>query len=438
MVGGVAAGAAGAFVCAPTDATNPNINPHPNDALTTTRMHTLSCFQLRFSFQGLFGFYSLHPRNFCDNPRMRFRRAITHPAVPGPGIAAATLFLGTLAMAALLACSPLSAQVQSSQPTQQSTPQEGSAYTLGPAYTLHLSTRVVQIPAIVNPTNGHEIPEIAAQQFNIKLNSGPTFHPDRVRREGDDPITLAILLDVSGDQSHMLPDFSKGLNNWITTSFKPQDHISIYALDCGIIRTDSYEPPNPALLQQGFDAALNASAIHGTKTRAACGNSLHLWDAIKYVMDQLSQLPGRRVLFVASNGYDGGSKLDPNAVSIAATSDAVTVFGVSLVSSLAPPSSEVWLSFCNSTGGIAFGDAADFLPKVLTHFIDVLRKRYILEFTMNDDPKAGRYIVTVTAPKIAATIQTSGLGVPLPDPNPGPNELPSAVPATPPTHTPNR
>lgn len=361
---------------------------------------------------------------------MRVGRAITHPASPGPSVRCATLCLGALAVVASLSTSCLRAQAQSPQTAQQPSPREHSDYTLGPAYTLHLSTRVVQIPTIVDPVSRHPLPELVPQQFNIKINSGPTFHPDRVRREGDDPITLAILLDVSGDQSHMLPDFSKSLNNWITTSFKPQDHISTYALDCGIIRTDSYEPPNPALLQQGFDAALNASAIHGTKTHSACGNSLHLWDAIKYVMDELSQLPGRRVLFVASNGYDGGSKLDPNAVSIAATTDAVTVFGVSLLSSLAPESGEFWQSFCKSTGGIAFGDTADFLPKVLTHFIDVLRKRYILEFTMNDDPKSGRDIVYVTVPKIAADIQTSGLSVPLPDPNPGPNELPSATPAT--------
>src|ERR1700679_4030694 len=82
VAGGVACGAAGAVVCAPTDATNPNINPHPNDALTTTRMHDLSCFQLRLKLQGLFGFYSLYPLNFCDNPGCELvapSRTLHHP-----------------------------------------------------------------------------------------------------------------------------------------------------------------------------------------------------------------------------------------------------------------------------------------------------------------------------------------------------------------------
>ena len=89
------------------------------------------------------------------------------------------------------------------------------------------------------------LPDFKPDQFNIKLNSGPSFHPSRVRREGDDPITLAILLDVSGDQSHLLPALSKNFSNWIATSFKPQDRISIFALDRGLVRTDSDEPPIP-------------------------------------------------------------------------------------------------------------------------------------------------------------------------------------------------
>jgi hypothetical protein len=386
-------------------------------------MHHLSCFQLRFSFQGLFGFYSLHPLNFCDNPRMRVGRAITHRAVPGSSLPTSTLFLGALAVAALLACSPLSAQTQSPQPEQEPTPRDG------PAYTLHLSTRVVQIPTLV--IGSFMLPDFKPDQFNIKLNSGPSFHPSRVRREGDDPITLAILLDVSGDQSHLLPALSKNFSNWIATSFKLQDRISIFALDCGLIRTDSDEPPDPVLLQQGFDAAINSTAIHGDKLHATCEKSLHLWGAMNYVMEQLSQLPGRRVLFVVSNGHDGGSKIKRDEVRIAATRNAVTVFGFSSPDSLNSTSAENWESVCKSTGGLLFGGIGDQLPNELTNFISAdLRNRYILEFTMNDDPTPGKYIVYVTTIPREEIVEPAGLSVPLPDPNRGPKELPSAAPTS--------
>ena len=78
-----------------------------------------------------------------------------------------------------------------------------------------------------------------------------------------------------------------------------------------------------------------------------------------------------------------------------------------------------------------FGGIGDQLPNELTNFISAdLRNRYILEFTMNDDPTPGKYIVYVTTIPREEIVEPAGLSVPLPDPNRGPKELPSAAPTS--------
>ena len=42
-------------------------------------------------------------------------------------------------------------------------------------------------------------------QFRLSLDSGPTFQPTHVRMEGDDPISMAILIDTMVPKSELLP-----------------------------------------------------------------------------------------------------------------------------------------------------------------------------------------------------------------------------------------
>jgi hypothetical protein len=47
--------------------------------------------------------------------------------------------------------------------------------------------------------------------FRLSLDSGPRFRPTYVRREGDDPISLAILIDASKPDNELLPSLIKAI-----------------------------------------------------------------------------------------------------------------------------------------------------------------------------------------------------------------------------------
>jgi hypothetical protein len=440
MLGGLAGGTAGAFVCAPTDATNPNINPHPNDALTTTRMHDLSCFQLRFSFQGLFGFYSFPARttSVILFP-MRLRQPISHRA---PGVLGRRPRLSSLLhflLAAWVAV-PLPAQNAPQAQADESAP-----------YTLHLYARLVELPTLIFFPRDQK-PTLEAQQINIQLNSAQAFHPTSIRLEGNDPLSIAILLDVSGDQTNLVSAIQKDFYAWVSKSLRPQDHVSIFALNCNLIQTSSDVPANPAILQTGLNLALSSPLLQANSTQPSCRNSRQLRSPIVLVMRKLAQLPGRRILLVVTGGRDGKNQITWQQLASEAGVDSVTAFGLSTHGPLEFQGIEELYDFMRQSGGLLFTPTPAESPMALDRIISLLRARYILQFPMPRDKTPATYRVLVTVPKFNAIALPSSVNVPLPNPSldhPS-TDLPSEAPppdsspqppdpqaTTPPPQTPN-
>ena len=70
--------------------------------------------------------------------------------------------------------------------------------------TLHAYANLVQIPVLVLSTSRQPLVPIAANRFGISIDDGPLFRATHVRLEGDDPISLSILLDVHGTDRDLL------------------------------------------------------------------------------------------------------------------------------------------------------------------------------------------------------------------------------------------
>ena len=248
----------------------------------------------------------------------------------------------------------------------------------GPHYTLHAYSNLVDIPTLVlSPSNG-PLPAIDAAKFSISLDDGPRFRPTYVRREADDPLRLALLLDLSGSANGLLPALSKSIRGWTKTSLRSTDHVSVYAIDCHVIRTLLDAPADPDLLQMAIDNAIRDPGVHGKKTRSACGNSVHIWDALAFIAQDLGQYHGRRVVLTLSDGDDAGSKFDEGGVESRAFLKSVTLF------SLTPPSPETISPYtlqnedalqhiCALSGGVSINTRSTTLPGDLERVITMLR-----------------------------------------------------------------
>ena len=309
------------------------------------------------------------------------------------------------------------------QTTQPSTPE-------GPIHTLHVYMDLIQIPVLVLDSEMELMKPIDTSRFRISLDAGPVFHPRTVRPEGDDPISLAILLNANAEPA-LMPQISEAISSLAPGSLHPADHISVYGLDCSLTRSLLNVPANPVLLKEAVDRALAKwTERHQTRHARPCSQKLQLWDAMGYLVKQLREVPGRRVMLVVSDGSDHGSIATWSDIRTFTQEAGVAVFGYStpnvrnspyrigpaitdghayrssgLLPRFRPDNTpeDPFNLICQLSGGIVLAADERFVPKDLTRFIALVRSRYIVEFARarNDTPGQHSILVTIDKNSIA-------------------------------------
>jgi hypothetical protein len=293
--------------------------------------------------------------------------------------------------------------------------------------TLHVYTNLIQIPVLVLGPYLDYTPKVDPKNLTVTLGDGKPFHPNHIRPEGDDPIALAILFDVSDSQSDLRYQFGAALAKVASQSMRPQDSIAIYALDCGLVRLSSYAPADADSLKVAGERARHAATPRENKHRRSCGTSLHLLDALMAVTNALSRQPGRRVLFAIAGGSDSGSKFSEDDLHRLANDAGVAIFGLTEGPGTAPrginpnsPASAQPQSFfsllCENTGGLVLHTSADGFPRSLVSLVTMVRGRIIVEFPRPSKLTPGPHDINVAIAKSIAFIRPAGSSVPLPDP----------------------
>jgi hypothetical protein len=353
---------------------------------------------------------------------MRFRRATTHRTASLPiAPPAAPLRLLLLLLASATASQLLA------QSTPPAPPPDNPA-AADHRYTLHVYVNLLQIPTLVLSPSLSPLPPIDLDKFNISLDAGPRFHPTHIRLEGDDPIDLAILLDLSGDAYNLQSALTHSIQAFAEQSLQPYDHVSIYAVDCVFVGTRNDIPATQGdQIAQALDTAISYPRLHGAgETAPHCTNSIHLWNAIGTIAESLSTMPGRRVILVVSNGRDQKSPVHWNDLRSYAASRSITIFGLYPVPDLLKhPGSFHFLlgtedpfnQICQLTGGLVLFTSPSEVSKNLKHTIDLVRGRYILEFPKPDAGDRGEHNIVVTLKKIDAFIRPAGISYPPADPS---------------------
>jgi hypothetical protein len=294
----------------------------------------------------------------------------------------------------------------------------------GATPTLHVYTNTVQIPVLVLGADREPTAPLAPDRFRVSLDDGPKFRATHVRREGDDTISLAILLDVSGKEKELMPKIGEAISGLAPLSLTPRDHVSIYALDCSLVRSSDDVPAEQGRLKHGVDTALESWTNRGGgKHGSGCRQGVHLWDALAYITRALNSLPGRRVILVVSGGNDSGSKNSWNSLRLYAQASGVAIFGLVYVPE--EPGQLHFLnigyespfnSVCELSGGMLLTASRRTVGPVLKRFTTLLRERHIVEFPRPYRSANGAHSLTVTIDQSNAFIRSSGIAVPMADP----------------------
>jgi len=320
-------------------------------------------------------------------------------------------------------------------------------------YTLHVYANSVQVAALVLRTTLEPPPLMPRERFDLRLDSGPMFHPTRARIEGDDPISLAILIDASRDPAATLHLLPTALSSLAPDFLHPEDHISIFATDCALVRTALDLPADRDTINHAVSRALAAADLHSGKAKPSCRSSVRLRDSIHSAITALAYLTGRRVLLVISAGNDAKSLTSWRDDEEHAAANAVAVFALRdsflfqldggrynasfsqphsrVASNSADPFEDPLATLCLSNGGLLFGASSFQFPQRLQQLVSLLRTRYILDFPRPDESDAGMHGLDLRIPREDFIISVAGVSYPIPDPNL--KNDPTTVPSSPST-----
>jgi hypothetical protein len=301
-----------------------------------------------------------------------------------------------------------------------------------PTTTMHVYENLKQLPVLVLSAKQQRMKPVDPANFRVRIDSSPSFSPTYVRQEGDEPIELAIVIDLSKSDSELLPDLSQSIAALAPTYLKPQDLVSVYAVDCSFIRADFEVPADPASLKTSVDRALTPwRTIQSLKhPPPPCKVTFPLWDAMANVLDDIDQRSGHRVMLVITDGLDEGSRTRWPDVTKQAQIESVAVFGIRsqpTISSLraheqgyyfeterpdlsAPP--DDFRPICELSGGIELQTKRSNLATQLQEAIQMVRERYILEFPRDPTETPGVHGLAVTYLKTNFYIRPSGIAVP--------------------------
>lgn len=288
--------------------------------------------------------------------------------------------------------------------------------------TLHVYPDLVQIPTLVLGKNHQAIPQIPENRFFVSINGGPKFPVTHARLEGDDPISLAILLDPGEQDADLMSSIDAAIAGLAPLSLTARDHLSIYALDCELFRSSVNDPADPAAVKQAVDSVLQSwNARPGVQQSASCPNRRYLWDSVAVVTDELRARSGLRVMLVVSGGVDGGSRNNWNLVRLYAQGSSVAIFGITRApnSSFAPSdfrAENAFNSVCQLSGGMLLTASPDNLAKQLQWFMKMVRGRYIVEFPHPVTTKPSHLNMEVTIANRYAFIRPAGAAVSVDDP----------------------
>jgi hypothetical protein len=224
----------------------------------------------------------------------------------------------------------------------------------------------------------------------------------------------------------LMPKIDDAIAGLAPLTLHPKDHVSVYVLDCSLIRSLNDVPSGSAQLKLGVEMALESWTI-GKQNRhePSCRQSIHLWDALAHITGELYKLPGRRVVLAVSEGKDKGSGHSWNEVRSYAQATGVAVFGLSYIPQYARDLNHAFLrwssedpfhSLCELSGGVVFLTNTRSLPQTLREFVTTVRERYIVEFPRPANSTAGEHGFEVTIAKGQGDfIRPAGISVPVPD-----------------------
>src|SRR5262245_15044501 len=196
--------------------------------------------------------------------------------------------LSTVSLAALIFVFGAIAQTKKPQDDQKKNPSQVETEKAEQQdIPIRLDTDLVTVPVIASDRADVYVPDLTRDEF--------TVYEDGVKQEIEffsavrTPFSVALMLDTSASTQEKLPRIQRAARTFLE-QLQPADRVKIISFDDGV-----YD-----LSQFTNDRAELQKAIDSTKP----GQGTKLYDAVKYALNDLSRVKGRKAIVIFTDGVD--------------------------------------------------------------------------------------------------------------------------------------
>jgi VWFA-related protein len=266
---------------------------------------------------------------------------------------------------------------------------------------------LVNLLCVVRDKNGAYVTGLSKNDF-VVLDDGRRQTITHFARETDSPMTVALLLDVSGSVMNVLDAEKTAAGQFFANVLRPGDQALLVGFAQYVLvwqnLTSSRENLQKALEEQ---AGPMSPLPGGPPMR---GGTL-LRDAVNLVAEQkLRRLPGRKTMVLITDGVDAGSRIGlSDAIKAAQEADAV-IYGIYYVDKSQPYADgrQVLERMSSATGGRSFQvDHEMTLEKIFADIEEEMRNQYAVGYALPENSKNGDFHkVEVRVRKPGVKVQT--------------------------------
>jgi VWFA-related protein len=272
---------------------------------------------------------------------------------------------------------------------------------------IKVDVNVVNVLASVHDKKGALINSLQKDDFQL-LEDGQQQTIKYFTKETDLPLTIGMLVDVSGSQANLIDIERRAASEFFRAVLRKKDvaFLISFGADSELLQDIT---GSPRLLQEGLDRLrLNAGVSYGGGGPVPTANTPRgtvLFDAVSLAAtDRLQKEVGRKVIVLITDGGDQGSTFTiKRAIEDAQKSDAV-IYSIYYVDPSAYMGRRGGFSFgdagCESclkqmseeTGGRVFKvDRGHSLQDAFRQLQDEMRSQYAIGWTPVSDRKDGAY-----------------------------------------------
>jgi VWFA-related protein len=273
-----------------------------------------------------------------------------------------------------------------------------------PGETIKVDVDVVSVLASVRDKKGALVANLEQSDFTV-LEDGKPQTIKYFSRETDLPLTIGLLVDVSGSQRNLIDVERNAASQFFTQVLRKKDlaFLISFGEESELLQDST---GSARLLTAGLNDLRPSSGVQGIHPgpvpTASQPRGTVLYDAVYLAAnDKLKTEVGRKVLVIISDGVDQGSRLSLNqAIESAQKADAV-IYGIEYYDSGAygggimlggGGGGGTLKKLAEETGGHAFRvDRRNTLPDIFKQIQDEMRSQYAIGYTPLNDVKDGGY-----------------------------------------------